>query len=133
MAGFQRALEPVSKLWKKQVETASQPDRDSTSPLGLSNLSLNEQNDSDDKAPEPNISKIHAGIALAQKLLFCSYCEADGNQSEVLKNVSFRVKRLGLLCGLLSHRLRFSVAGLKERYTRVPSRTLTRVASRMNH
>ena len=80
MAGFQRALEPVSKLWKKQVETASQPDRDSTSPLGLSNLSLNEQNDSDDKAPEPNISKIHAGIALAQKLLFCSYCEADGNQ-----------------------------------------------------
>jgi hypothetical protein len=85
MGGFQRALEPITKLWKDRTKTKTNKAASGTTttttttseigPLSLSNLSLKGSNDENFKT-----TTIALGISLARKLLFCAYCEADGNQ-----------------------------------------------------
>ena len=103
MDGFQKALDPVARLWNsknhKKTEAAAatntntgdsnnktKPKTDNgfddsgeQSCLAVSNMSLQE-NKSNNNTNTSSTSKANAGIALARKLLFCSYCEADGNQ-----------------------------------------------------
>jgi len=91
MAGFQRAMEPVARLWRKRTKAdntkreknnntnSGNDDDNDDSALVISNLSLHESNNhkNDDEFSAALVAK---GLALAQKLLFCAYCEADGNQ-----------------------------------------------------
>ena len=79
MGGFQKALEPITKLWKDRTKRRTTRTTSEIGPLSLSNLSLNE---SSNDAPQTTTKTIALGISLAQKLLFCAYCEADGNQTK---------------------------------------------------
>jgi hypothetical protein len=83
MGGFQKALEPITKLWKDRTKSATKSKSTTTTseigPLSLSNLSLHE---SSNDSPQTTTNTTALGISLARKLLFCAYCEADGNQTK---------------------------------------------------
>ena len=94
MTGFQRALEPVARLWRKRTK-ANNTKRDKRnsfvystnsgdgdgSGLGVSNLSLQESSKNGHKNEDAfSAALVAKGLTLAQKLLFCAYCEADGDQ-----------------------------------------------------
>jgi hypothetical protein len=89
MDGFQRALEPVTKLWKKRSKETNTTTRTKQEnfdkingdegQLPLSTLSLKGSNE-DDETEDSRETTTKLGIGLARKLLFCAYCEADGNQ-----------------------------------------------------
>jgi len=87
MEGFQRALGPIGKIWKDHItiitndsqseEIQDEKDKNDNDDSGLnsfSSLSVQDNGDNDDN------SSSSFGIQLAQKLLFCAYCEADGGQ-----------------------------------------------------
>ncbi|OEU22123.1 Asp_Arg_Hydrox-domain-containing protein [Fragilariopsis cylindrus CCMP1102] len=64
MDGFQKALEPIMKIWNENNQEII--------------LSAKESSSSSSSSSTTSIF----GIQLARKLLFCAYCEADGNQPD---------------------------------------------------
>mmetsp|Transcript_41247 Transcript_41247/g.41973 ORF Transcript_41247/g.41973 Transcript_41247/m.41973 type:complete len:302 (-) Transcript_41247:911-1816(-) len=73
MVGFQKALEPCMKIWNASKEivrsTESSLSASTSASTSTSKTTSDEQQDND----------LQFGIQLARKLLFCAYCEADGN------------------------------------------------------
>ncbi|VEU34609.1 unnamed protein product [Pseudo-nitzschia multistriata] len=83
MEGFQTALAQTGKMWNDHSVTIANNAHD-TSHLEKTqddkrSLSSSPVQDGDDGTDDDN-SSISSGIHLARKLLFCAYCEADGNQ-----------------------------------------------------
>lgn len=76
MEGFQRALQPTFTLWSEMVESINNDD-DVTSDLAT-------------EARNRDLEGLSSrdwtlSFQLAQRLLFCAYCEADGNQIQTCR------------------------------------------------
>ncbi len=76
MQGFQQALEPYQIAWNAAWHQSdnNDDDNDNTQQTIV---------DLDDSSDEQGASLMM--IRLAQRLLFCAYCELDGNQVDMVR------------------------------------------------
>ena len=87
MEGFQQALRPYQRAWNDYSTTSGNSDT------------------SEDRPPVWDAADHHdieRAIMVARRLLFCSYCELDGNQTESARQRL--VQCLSILYGLQHHR-----------------------------
>jgi hypothetical protein len=84
MEGFQQALQPTFTLWIEMVELINHTDdRDRTKTS--TTMPTASENDKQRHLEALTSRERSLSYQLAQRLLFCSYCEADGNQIQTCR------------------------------------------------
>ncbi|MGK3739288.1 MAG: hypothetical protein ACI90V_006135 [Bacillariaceae sp.] len=84
MDGFQKALEPIMKIWNKNnQEIIITSAKNESSSLSTTNTDTATTNNNETGIEYDQYQQDDADMfQLARKLLFCAYCEADGNQPD---------------------------------------------------
>jgi len=98
MDGFQQSLEPIMVLWNIRSIASAQVSMESMSLQEKDDKNSDENGKNSDSTTGIDYNLIKYGISLSKRLLFCAYCEADGNKISDARNRLARCISILLEC-----------------------------------